>query len=108
MRVAGILNPLISMPLPKSRLLTSGVIFRFMTPESMLVIGGLLMEEETDVVTRIPILGHIPILGALFSDTQKVTTTTELMLVVSPRLIRAMPRGSSVTLPTDKVEEGTN
>lgn len=70
--------------------------------EELLVIGGLLMEEESDVVTRVPILGHIPFIGALFSDTQKTKTNTELMLVVSPRIVRAMPPGSTIRLPTDE------
>ena len=64
-----------------------------------LVIGGLLLEEETKVRRRIPILGHIPILGYLFSDTENVTNQSELMLVVSPHIVRALPPGSQVQLP---------
>lgn len=67
--------------------------------QETLVIGGLLMEEEENVRTRIPILGHIPILGYLFSDTRKVTTNTELMLVVSPHIVRALAPGAVVRLP---------
>jgi pilus assembly protein CpaC len=67
--------------------------------EETLVIGGLIMEEENEVRTRIPILGHIPILGYLFSDTRKVKVENELMIVVSPRLVRSLPRGASVRLP---------
>jgi len=65
----------------------------------ILVIGGLLMEEETDVVTRVPGLGHIPFLGALFSNTSKAKVTTELMLVVSPHIVRALPPGTALNLP---------
>jgi pilus assembly protein CpaC len=71
----------------------------------VLVIGGLLMEEEEEFRTRIPILGHIPILGYLFSDSSKIKTETELMLVVSPRIVRALPPGSSVALPGRGTEE---
>ncbi len=71
----------------------------------VLVIGGLLMEEEETIRTRIPILGHIPILGYLFSDTQTFKTETELMLVVSPRIVRALPPGSTVKLPGTGTEE---
>ena len=73
--------------------------------EETLVIGGLLMEEETNVRSRIPVLGHIPILGYLFSDLKKVKTQTELMLVVSPHIVRALPPGSSVKLPGTGAEE---
>jgi pilus assembly protein CpaC len=67
--------------------------------QEVLVIGGLLMEEEEEIRTRIPVLGHIPILGYLFSDTRKVKNTTELMLVVTPRIVRALAPGSTVSLP---------
>jgi pilus assembly protein CpaC len=73
--------------------------------QEVLVIGGLLMEEEEEVRTRIPVLGHIPILGYLFSDTRKVKTETELMLVVTPRIVRALPPGSSVNLPGTGTQE---
>ena len=73
--------------------------------QEVLVIGGLLMEEEEEIRTRIPILGHIPILGYLFSDTRTMSTQTELMLVVTPRIVRALPPGSTVNLPGQGVEE---
>jgi pilus assembly protein CpaC len=73
--------------------------------QEVLVIGGLLMEQEEEVRTRIPVLGHIPILGYLFSDTRKVKTETELMLVVTPRIVRALPPGSSVNLPGTGTQE---
>ena len=68
--------------------------------EEILVIGGLFMEEEVQVHTRIPILGHIPLLGRLFSDTNNQKTETELLLVVSPHIIRALPPGTVVPLPS--------
>lgn len=74
--------------------------------QEILVIGGLFMEEEEKVRTRIPILGHIPVLGYLFSDTRNIKTQTELMLIVSPHIIRALPAGSEITLPgTEETEE---
>jgi pilus assembly protein CpaC len=71
----------------------------------VLVIGGLLMEIEEEIKTSIPILGQIPILGYLFSDSQTMKTETELMLVVSPRIVRALPPGSTVQLPGQGTEE---
>lgn len=74
--------------------------------QEILVIGGLFMEEEEKVRTRIPILGHIPVLGYLFSDTRNIKTQTELMLIVSPHLVRALPNGTEITLPgTEEIEE---
>jgi len=64
-----------------------------------LVIGGLIMEEETKVRSRMPILGHIPLLGYFFSSTETRKQETELVLVVSPHIISAMPAGATVDLP---------
>ncbi len=65
----------------------------------VLVIGGLLLEEERNVVSRIPLLGHIPLLGTLFSSTETQKSTSELLLVISPHIVRALPRGTEVPLP---------
>jgi pilus assembly protein CpaC len=75
----------------------------------VLVIGGLLMDDETEVVKRLPLLGRIPYLGFFFRHTQKIKIQSELMLVVSPHIIRAMPPGTVVELPEfeeEKPEEG--
>jgi pilus assembly protein CpaC len=69
-----------------------------------LVIGGLLMEEETDFETKIPILGDIPLLGYFFRSQQAATTISELMLVVSPRIVRPLAPGRDVPLPTDGLD----
>lgn len=75
--------------------------------QEMLVIGGLYMEEEERVRTRIPVLGHIPVLGYLFSDTRNVKTTTELMLIVSPHIVHALASGTEIKLPEIEETEGS-
>ena len=65
----------------------------------ILVVGGLMLEEEQKIRKRIPILGHIPLLGYLFSDTENVKNTNEVMIVVSPHIVRALPPNSEVDLP---------
>ena len=75
-----------------------------LSDQESLVIGGLIMEEENEVRTRIPILGHIPILGYLFSDTRKVKVENELLIVVSPRLVRSLAPGTTVPLPGQEPE----
>jgi len=72
----------------------------------VLVIGGLLMEDERRVDRKIPILGHIPLIGLLFSNSQTVKTQQELLLVVSPHIIHALPRGTEVALPGRSDDEG--
>jgi pilus assembly protein CpaC len=67
-----------------------------------LVIGGLIMEQESVVESRIPVLGDIPLLGYLFRSKETQRSINELMLVVSPKIVRSLPAGTTVELPTDR------
>ncbi|MBM3502166.1 MAG: hypothetical protein FJX74_26235, partial [Armatimonadetes bacterium] len=50
-------------------------------------IGGLTQEQEETRKKKIPILGDLPVLGSLFRHTSKTSTQTELVLLVTPRLL---------------------
>ncbi|MBI6545282.1 MAG: pilus assembly protein N-terminal domain-containing protein [Cyanobacteria bacterium NC_groundwater_1444_Ag_S-0.65um_54_12] len=52
------------------------------------VLAGLLRQESREVKSKLPILGQIPILGALFTTTLNETENTELVFIVSPTIIR--------------------
>lgn len=62
-------------------------------------IAGLIKNDVTETVRRVPILGEIPILGALFRSSDFQEGKTELMFVVTPRLVKPLP--PNYTLPTD-------
>ncbi|WP_254772691.1 type II and III secretion system protein family protein [Nitrosospira multiformis] len=64
-----------------------------------LAIGGLLQDNIKETVKRFPVLGEIPILGALFRSSDFQKDKTELMVVVTPRLIK--PLQPDYALPTD-------
>ena len=64
-----------------------------------LVIGGLMRNNITESIKAFPLLGEIPILGALFRSTEFNSELTELIVVVSPRLVSATDKPP--TLPTD-------
>ncbi len=55
---------------------------------STLVIGGLLSREEAVNIYKVPILGDIPIIGSLFRSKNFQNGDTELLLFVTPRLIK--------------------
>jgi pilus assembly protein CpaC len=55
-----------------------------------LAIAGLMDQTMIDNVTKIPILGDIPILGALFRSKSGDQRKTELLVLVSPRLVQAV------------------
>jgi pilus assembly protein CpaC len=52
------------------------------------VIGGLLDKRDTEAFEKIPFIGDIPILGKLFQSTQVTKTDTELLILVTPEIIK--------------------
>ncbi len=67
-----------------------------------LVIGGLLQTRRQEEERGVPYLKDIPYLGWFFRQTRFTKDTTELMVVVKPTLIHALPQGVEVPLPTDR------
>lgn len=67
-------------------------------------LAGLLHETTTSQVSRFPGLGDLPILGALFRSQSYQKGETELVILVTPRLARALPPGKA-RLPTDAYTE---
>ncbi|MEZ5564942.1 MAG: secretin N-terminal domain-containing protein [Gammaproteobacteria bacterium] len=53
-----------------------------------LVLGGLIQDQVTERQQRVPILGRIPILGALFRSDQTTKTKTNLMVFIKPTILR--------------------
>jgi len=62
-------------------------------------IAGLIKNNITETITRFPGLGEIPVLGALFRSTEFQKDQTELIFVVTPRLVK--PMVTAIALPTD-------
>jgi pilus assembly protein CpaC len=56
-------------------------------------IGGLLDNRTTDTFEKIPFIGDIPILGKLFQSKNTSKTNTELIVIVTPELVRPIPAG---------------
>lgn len=55
---------------------------------STIVIGGLISEDYQDVLTKVPFLGDIPILGWLFKTTDKRLQKVNLLVFLTPHIIR--------------------
>ena len=51
------------------------------------VLGGLLQSSEKETVTKVPILGQIPVLGWLFSSKVKSKSTTDLVIFLTPTVL---------------------
>ena len=63
--------------------------------------AGLLRTDFQDTVRQFPILGSIPIIGMLFKSTNFQRDETELVIVVTPRLVRPVP-AYALKVPTDR------
>jgi pilus assembly protein CpaC len=67
-----------------------------------LVIGGLLQKDREEEVRGIPYLMNLPGLGYFFKNTTYSEQVTELMVIVTPHLIRPVSPSRHDALPTDR------
>jgi general secretion pathway protein D len=56
--------------------------------QETVVIGGIMQERTLESVSKVPILGDVPLLGHLFRQTSKRKTKTNLLLFLTPYIIR--------------------
>jgi pilus assembly protein CpaC len=63
------------------------------------VLAGLLQHDTSDAFTKVPVLGDIPILGALFRTNKFTRDDTELVIVVTPYIVR--PMATAAATPVD-------
>ncbi|MGH8444354.1 MAG: type II and III secretion system protein family protein [Solimonas sp.] len=67
------------------------------------IISGLVSTSLTDNVNKVPWLGDIPVLGAFFKSTTLDRTDKELIMVVTPHLVRPVAKGVALPrLPGDQ------
>ena len=52
------------------------------------VIGGLISENNAKTLTKVPLLGDIPLIGKLFQHVRETKRKTDLLIEVTPRLIK--------------------
>ncbi|HUG04333.1 MAG TPA: type IV pilus secretin PilQ [Steroidobacteraceae bacterium] len=57
------------------------------------VLGGIMETERRDNVKKVPLLGDVPVLGNLFKSTQKINNRDELLIFITPKILR---EGSSI------------
>ncbi|OQS30651.1 type IV pilus secretin PilQ [Chromobacterium violaceum] len=51
------------------------------------VLGGIYQQQLNDVINKVPFLGDIPLLGALFRSSQKIDKRSELLIFITPKVI---------------------
>jgi type II secretory pathway component GspD/PulD (secretin) len=60
------------------------------------VIGGLLTESDDEIIVRVPILSHIPLIGTLFTHTHREKSVSNLLILITTTIIRT--RAQSIAL----------
>ncbi|MGO9062453.1 MAG: type II and III secretion system protein family protein [Candidatus Binataceae bacterium] len=67
-----------------------------------LIIAGLILDDSRATVQKVPYLGDLPFLGALFRQTYWNHEKTELVMAVTPEIVHPLPPGGEVALPTQR------
>nr|WP_298897287.1 type II and III secretion system protein family protein [uncultured Altererythrobacter sp.] len=67
-------------------------------------IAGLIQQDFETTVDQVPLLGSLPIIGSLFRSSSFRKGETELLIIVTPRLVQPI-RPDQVRLPTDRVAD---
>ncbi len=78
----------------QSRTVSGTVVAKHQVP---VVIGGLIDTNFTDTRAQVPLLGNIPIVGALFGRRQNTKTREELILLICPHLVDPKDGGAIVS-----------
>ncbi len=75
-----------------ARELTSGLIR--LRDGQTLILSGIIQDSDRVSVTKVPILGDIPILGALFRRTNKTSDRSEVIVLLTPQIVEDSERSS--------------
>ncbi|MFZ3350951.1 MAG: type II and III secretion system protein family protein [Xanthobacteraceae bacterium] len=72
------------------------------------MLGGLLQDTGTTAQDQLPWVGDVPVLGALFRSSQYQKNETDLVIVVTPHIVRPMPATVAARTPLDGTEPGND
>jgi pilus assembly protein CpaC len=71
------------------------------------MIGGLLQNDHLNTISQAPGLGNVPVLGALFRSNEFQRNETELVIVITPYLVKPV-NANEIVLPTDGYKAPTD
>ncbi len=78
----------LELPLAQSDIRESDTVIKAKTGD-VVVIGGLMKSENIEVVSKVPLLGDIPLVGELFTNKSKSLKKTELVILLKPTVVGA-------------------
>jgi len=62
-----------------------------------MIIGGIIQDNKTETVHKVPILGSIPFIGNLFKRQESKIEKTELMVFITPHIVRTPEEADEIT-----------
>ncbi|MER9938828.1 type II and III secretion system protein family protein [Mesorhizobium sp. M7A.F.Ca.US.010.02.1.1] len=65
-------------------------------------VGGLLSSKTTKLQEQVPWLGQVPVIGTLFRNSSNQKEETELVVIVTPHIVRPVKPGEQLATPFDK------
>ncbi len=74
----------------------------------IVVIGGLMQENDEETVTKVPVLGDIPVLGNLFKTKTVTKNKTNLIIFLDPHIIKGPDRLGEITREKQKEFAASN
>ncbi len=60
------------------------------------VLGGIFEQQERNTVTKVPLLGDLPYLGALFRSRSTISDRSELLIFITPRIVTGQVTGQAL------------
>jgi len=64
----------------------------------IIVLGGLIDEDIQEIISKVPVLGSVPLLGKLFSSTQESIVQRNLMVFIKPKILVDASQASEVSM----------
>jgi len=72
------------------------------------VIGGLIKDKEIDTSSKVPVLGEVPIIGALFKRKEKKVDKVNLLIFLTPSILRDAKDMSRISIAKNKQRQKFN
>ncbi|APG27911.1 type II secretion system protein GspD [Syntrophotalea acetylenivorans] len=69
------------------------------------VLGGLIRNDVQDIESKVPLLGDIPVLGWLFKHSTKIESKVNLLIFITPRIIKDKDDLAAVTRRSSRAME---
>ncbi len=70
--------------------------------QQTLIIAGLILDQKNETIQKVPYLGDIPYISGLFRNTAWTDSKTDLVIAVTPQIVRPLPQGAGVFEPSSR------